>query len=95
MVWFTGSVLFVLIWWTALFGVLPFVSRPNADADQVSGVRGAQTGPFMLRAVVLTTIVSASVWLACWGLLNSGWLSFRHGLLSVHGNCASDVRFCS
>ena len=93
--WFTGSVLFVLIWWTALFGVLPFLSRPDANPDPVSGVRGTQRGPFVARAVVLTTLVTASLWFAAFELVSSDWLSFRHGLLAVHGQCATDVRFCS
>ncbi len=93
--WFTGSVLFVLIWWTALFGVLPFVARPSADPDPVSGVRGTQRGPFMRRTILLTTVVTTSLWLICLALVSSDVLSFRHGVLSVHGTCASDVRFCS
>ena len=93
--WFTGSVLFALIWWTALFVVLPFVSRPSADPDPVSGVRGTQTRPFTARTMVATTVLSLVMWLAIYGLTRSDWLSFRHGFFSVHGNCASDVRFCS
>ena len=84
-----------LIWWTALFAVLPFLSRPDADPDPVSGMRGVQNGPFVARAIVLTTVVSASLWLASLVLINNDWLSFRHGILAVHGNCATDVRFCS
>ena len=92
--WFTGSVLFVLIWWVALFAVLPFLARPSADPDPVSGVRGAQTRPFVWRAVLLTTLVTSVVWGAVFGLTSSGLLSFRTGLLALHGNCAQDERFC-
>ncbi len=93
--WFTGSVLFVLIWWTALFAVLPFVARPTADPDPISGVRGAQGAPFFVRTIVLTTMVSGLIWLSLLLMLESGLLSFRHGWLAVHGRCATDVRFCS
>ena len=31
--WFTGIVLFVIIWWTALFAVLPIGTRPVQQAD--------------------------------------------------------------
>ena len=34
--WFTGVVLYVLIWWTALFAVLPIGTRPVEDADEVN-----------------------------------------------------------
>ena len=47
--WFTGVVLYVLIWWTALFAVLPFGTRPVADPDGATGWRGAPERPYMLR----------------------------------------------
>ena len=31
--WFTGVVLYILIWWTVLFAVLPIGTRPVEDAD--------------------------------------------------------------
>ncbi len=93
--WFAGCVLFALLWWTALFAVLPFVSRPDPDPDPVSGVRGTQRGPFAIRAILLTTLVTASLWVACFWLVDGDVLSFRHGLFEMHGHCASDPRFCS
>ena len=39
--WFTGLVVYVLIWWTVLFAVLPISTRPVDDADERSGWRGA------------------------------------------------------
>ena len=45
--WFTGVVLYVLIWWTALFAVLPFGTRPVADADPPTGWRGVPAQPRM------------------------------------------------
>ena len=38
--WFTGVVLYALIWWTVLFAVLPIGTRPIDDPDQQSGWRG-------------------------------------------------------
>ena len=37
---FTGIVLYVLIWWIALFAVLPIGTHPVEDADRQSGWRG-------------------------------------------------------
>ena len=34
--WFTGVVLYALIWWTVLFAVLPFGTRPEPEADALS-----------------------------------------------------------
>ncbi len=55
--WFTGIVLFVIIWWTALFAVLPIGTRPVEKADDSSGWRGAPERPRMLMKVIVTTIV--------------------------------------
>lgn len=81
--WFTGFVLFALIWWTVLFAVLPLGAQPLADADPASGWRGAPRRPRLLRMVLLTTAVSAVVWLACFVVISSDWLSFRHGWLAL------------
>lgn len=80
--WFTGSILFALVWWTVLFVVLPLGQRPEADADPVSGFRGLPTAPRMGRVVVITTLASVVIWLGCDLLISSSWLSFRHGVLA-------------
>jgi predicted secreted protein len=77
--WFTGVVLYVLIWWTALFAVLPIGTRPVEEADEVTGWRGAPQRPQLLRKVVITTIVATVVWVGAWLLITSPYISFRHG----------------
>ena len=77
--WFTGVVLYVLIWWTALFAVLPIGTRPVEGADEATGWRGAPQRPQLLRKVVITTIVAAVVWFGAWLLITSPYISFRHG----------------
>jgi predicted secreted protein len=84
--WFTGVVLYVLIWWTVLFAVLPFGTRPVADADTTTGWRGAPAQPRMLRKVIATTLVAAVVWAICYALIASDWLSFRTGFLALPVN---------
>jgi predicted secreted protein len=81
--WFTAVVLFVLVWWTILFAVLPFGTRPVADADAVTGWRGAPTKPMMGRKLIATTLISLVVWGAIMLLIYSGWISFRSGWLAL------------
>ena len=81
--WFTGCVLYSLIWWTVLFAVLPVGTRPVADADGATGWRGAPERPLLLRKVLATTLISAVVWLGCYAVISSDWLSFRHGWLAL------------
>ena len=80
--WFTGVVLFVCIWWTALFAVLPIGTRPVAQADDKSGWRGAPAQPQILRKVVMTTLVACVLWAGSYLLIQSDLISFRHGLFA-------------
>lgn len=79
----TGIVLYTLIWWTVLFAVLPIGTRPQSDADAATGWRGAPERPRLLAKAVATTLVSALIWLACYAVIRSDWLSFRHGFLAL------------
>jgi predicted secreted protein len=81
--WFTAIVLYVLIWWTVLFAVLPIGTSPVAGPDPATGWRGVPQRPRMLRKVVVTTLVSAVVWAGCYVLITSGWVSFRTGWLAL------------
>jgi predicted secreted protein len=81
--WFTGSVLYVLIWWTVLFAVLPFGTRPVSEADPETGWRGVPERPHMLRKAIATTLIAGVVWAGAYILISSDWLSFRHGILAM------------
>jgi predicted secreted protein len=82
--WFTGTVLYVLIWWTVLFAVLPFGTKPVVDASETpGGWRGAPSRPRLLMKIGVTTLVSAVIWAGCFAVISSHWLSFRHGWLAL------------
>jgi predicted secreted protein len=81
--WFTAIVLYVLIWWTVLFAVLPLGTKPSVDPDAATGWRGAPEHPRLGRKLLLTTFISAVVWSACALVITSDWLSFRHGFLAL------------
>jgi predicted secreted protein len=80
--WFTGVVLFVMIWWTALFAVLPIGTKPMAQPDDKSGWRGAPERPNILRKVIVTTIVASVIWTGSYLLIRSDYVSFRHGFFA-------------
>lgn len=74
---FTSIVLFALIWWTVLFAVLPFGTRPVADADPDTGWRGAPARPLMMRKLAATTVVSLVLWGVAMVIIRSTMWSFR------------------
>ena len=81
--WFNGMVLYALIWWTVLFAVLPFGARPISEADGQTGWRGVPSQPKIVQKAIATTLISAVIWLLCWAVISSDWLSFRHGWLAI------------
>lgn len=81
--WVTGTVVYVMVWWLTLFTVLPLWTQPVPDADETSGWRGAPARALLWRKVLVTTVVAAVIWLGIFALVNSDWLSFRHGWLAA------------
>lgn len=77
MTWFTGIVVYALVWWTVLFAVLPLWTNPVTDPDEKTHFRGAPERPLLLRKVLVTTLVSALIWLAIWAVIESDLISFR------------------
>jgi predicted secreted protein len=80
--WFTGIVLYILIWTLSLFVVLPIGTQPVTDADAVSGWRGAPRHARMWRKVLVTTIVATVLFAIVFVVIVEDWLSFRHGILA-------------
>ena len=75
--WFTAFVVFVMLWWTVLFAVLPFGTEPVPDPDDLTGWRGAPARPRMARKLLVTTVISAVLWAISMAVISSDMLSFR------------------
>ena len=80
---FDGVVLYVLIWWTALFAVLPFGVRPSQTPDPVTGWTGAPARPHLRAKAVAPTVLAMAIWAVCYLIITSGWISFRSGWLAL------------
>jgi predicted secreted protein len=83
MSWFNALLLFLMIWWLALFAVLPLGVRPNPEADVVTGWRGAPLSVRLRRVAGITTLVAVVVWGLCYAVIASDWMSFRSGWLAM------------
>lgn len=65
----SGSVVFFLIWWTAIFAVLPW----GLKRDE----RGMPHDPFLKRKFVITTAVSVFIWFIVYMMITYGAMDFR------------------
>jgi predicted secreted protein len=84
--WFTGVVVYLLIWWLALFCVLPIGTRPVSEADpDAGGWRGTPAKPMLGRKLIGTTVLAAILWLGAYALIESDLISFREGWIAYEG----------
>jgi len=76
MSWATGVMVYLVIWWTILFAVLPLgvrrVENPGRGQE-----RGAPERPQLRRKAVITSIVAAVLWIAFFLFHQADILNFR------------------
>ncbi len=76
MSWATGVMVYLVIWWTILFAVLPLgvrrVENPGKGQE-----RGAPERPDLPRKVIITSIVAAVLWIAFYFFHQADVFSFR------------------
>ena len=79
MSWATGLMVYLVIWWTILFAVLPLgvrrVENPGRGQDL-----GAPERPQLLRKAIITSLVAAVLWLGFYFLHQADVFSFRRWL---------------
>lgn len=73
MTWWQGAIVYILVWWVALFAVLPLWVSP-AEPDDPGHAAGAPQRPRLVLKALITTLIAAVVWLAIFFVLSSPWL---------------------
>lgn len=73
--WVTGTVVYLLTWWVVLFMVLPvgIEHEENPDPGHMSG---APKNPKIKMKFVITTIISAFLWLVIYALIKMELINF-------------------
>lgn len=72
----SGIVVYILVWWTLLFCVLPWGNSPEEDPD-VANAKSAPANPRILKKFLITTLLSCVLWLIIYGLIESDVISFK------------------
>jgi predicted secreted protein len=74
--WATGIAIYAVIWWVVIFAVLPWGVRPPEQVEK-GHASGAPENPQLGRKALITTVVSAVIWLAIDLVVRSELISFR------------------
>ena len=75
---FSAFVVYLMIWWVTLFGVLPLGVRGQAEeGDVVNGSEpGAPVQSNIKRKAIITTIIATIIWVIVCGIIISGKFSW-------------------
>jgi predicted secreted protein len=76
MSWATGVMVYLVIWWTILFAVLPLGVR-RVENPGWGQERGAPERPQLLRKALITSIVAAVLWIGFYLFHQADILNFR------------------
>jgi predicted secreted protein len=74
--WFTGIIVYVLVWWVALFAILPLWVVPSQPGE-LGHAAGAPKQPLLARKILVTSLVAGVIWIGIYLLVRSPWISFR------------------
>lgn len=74
---FTGIILYLLLFWTSLFAVLPWGNRPPEGEELQSGNAGsAPVNPRIKQKFMATAVVAAILWGIVFALIHFGVIDF-------------------
>jgi len=76
MTWFTGIMVYVIIWWVVLFAVLPFGIRVP-EQQEPGHASSAPERPRLVFKAVVTTAIATVIFVGVYFLIESDLLSFR------------------
>lgn len=76
MSWATGIMVYIVIWWTILFAVLPLGVR-RVENPGLGQEKGSPERPQLLRKAVITSLVAGVLWLGFYFLHRADVFSFR------------------
>ena len=76
MSWFTGLMVYLIIWWIVLFTVLPWGIKVPEEHEP-GHATSAPERPMMWRKAAITTVIATILWIGAYYLIESDLISFR------------------
>jgi predicted secreted protein len=80
MSWFTGILVYVILWWLVFFTTLPVGARSYHEAEESVETGNAESAPMRPRLWIkaaATTVIAALVWGIVYYLIASDIVTFR------------------
>ena len=74
--WFTGLMVFLILWWLVLFMVLPWGVRVP-DEPETGHASSAPRNPMLWRKAAVTTVIASLLWGLAYWLVESDLIAFR------------------
>ena len=74
--WATGIAIYITIWWVVIFAVLPWGARPPETVERGHAPSAPAVPRLGLKALV-TTVISAAIWLSIELVVRAEIISFR------------------
>lgn len=80
MTWFTGTMVYLILWWLVFFAALPFgVRTPEAHEVEEGHATSAPVRPRLWLKAGVTTLIAAVAWVAVYWLITSDLLPVSGG----------------
>lgn len=71
---FAGCLVYLILWWTVLFAVLPWKVKPDPKA-QVGNDKGAPLQPYLKEKLLITTAIAGLLWGMVAYMISHRWIS--------------------
>lgn len=79
---FSAIVVYVCIWWIVFFCTLPFGIK-NVARPKDGSMPGAPVNPGLKRKFIITSIISAVLWVVAYAVIKSDLISFHDMALKM------------
>jgi predicted secreted protein len=76
MTWFTGVMVYIILWWLVWFTLLPVGVR-MPDQVEKGQAESAPANPRLWLKALGATLIAGILWGALYYAIQSDWLSFR------------------
>ena len=74
---YTGIMVYVVTWWIVIFAVLPFGNNKPPEQVEQGHATSAPARPRLVLKFIVTTVISAVIWVLIDQAVRHGLVSFR------------------